>query len=34
VGAGTADGRAAKADGELAATPADAAQAAAEGEPI
>ena len=33
-GAGTADGPAPKADGELAATPADAAQAAAEGEPI
>jgi quercetin dioxygenase-like cupin family protein len=33
-GAGTADGPAPKADGELAATPADAALAAAEGEPI
>ena len=32
--AGAPDGPVAKADGELAATPADAAQAAAEGEPI
>jgi hypothetical protein len=34
AGAGAADTLAEKADGELAASPADAAQAAAEGEPI